>query len=181
MKNWIKQGDAYDLEIDLTLEGTPVTDSNLPLIQTAEFCLGDLRQICGDHRGDFGIAAGGLAVGHHDDRCAGSGNLYRSRDDAVGNDIHAVFAFDFLTGEPNAHPVGFVRNSILVSQECSDPHLRKGILLRPQQNPKRDRLRILLGDGYLPRSEQVGRYAVVQWQFIAFLKLSALESPQGTF
>lgn len=44
MKNWIKQGDAYDLEIDLTLEGTPVTDSNLPLIQTAEFCLGDLRQ-----------------------------------------------------------------------------------------------------------------------------------------
>ena len=44
MKNWIKQGDAYDLEIDLTLEGTPVTDSNLPLIQTAEVGLGDLRQ-----------------------------------------------------------------------------------------------------------------------------------------
>lgn len=44
MKNWIKQGDAYDLEIDLTLEGAPVTDSNLPLIETAEFCLGDLRQ-----------------------------------------------------------------------------------------------------------------------------------------
>src|SRR4029453_297655 len=38
---------------------------------------------------DFGVSSRRLFVDHHDDRTAGTRNLYRSRHDAVGDDVIA--------------------------------------------------------------------------------------------
>lgn len=40
----IKQGDAYNLEINLTLNGAPITEENLSLVETVEIYLADEYQ-----------------------------------------------------------------------------------------------------------------------------------------
>src|SRR5262245_1437833 len=47
------------------------------------------RYVGGNNGCDLGISSRRLVVDHHDDRTAGTRNLYRSRHDAVGNDVIA--------------------------------------------------------------------------------------------
>ena len=68
-----------------------------------------LRAVLGpqdDAFGDFGVAAGGLAVGQHDDGRAGGGHLDGPEGDAVGDNVRRLPVLDGGAAQAAAHMMG---------------------------------------------------------------------------
>ena len=95
------------------------------------------RKIGRDDGRDFRVAARRLVVHHEHDRPARAGNLNRSADDPVGNDVVAFGVRERGTFETVAHAVGLRRYRVFGRQEGLDSLLREIVGLRTEDDADR--------------------------------------------
>ena len=103
------------------------------------FDLREARQIGGDHRGNFRIAADRLAIGQQDDGLPVARHLHRSRRHPIGNDVgHGRCAVRQRgTVQTHAHAIALRADRVLARLQDSHRLRRKVIVLRPGHHPDR--------------------------------------------
>ena len=94
------------------------------------------RDVAGDHRRDFGIAAGALVVGEHHNRLAVGGNLHRALDNAVREDVHTRLGLDRRAAELGGHAVGILRDGVERGFEIKKTLFGEGVVLRAEHDAK---------------------------------------------
>ena len=96
--------------------------------------MGEDAEVRGDDIGDLRVAAGGLAVGQHDDRPARRGHLNRAEGNTVGDDVAVLDVFDQLAVKAAAHAVELRCKGVNAAEKGHSAKLGEGIVLRAEHD-----------------------------------------------